>query len=188
VIPLSKGKIIRLALGAVVFVALGIWLYLNADHIPRRNPLYIKVVAVACVSFFGLCGVYASRKLFDPAPGLIIDAEGIVDNSSGISAGRIPWSEIKGFKVTTIKRQRFLTIEVRDPDKYIRRTSGLKRHLAAMNTKYFGGPIHITSNTLAIGFDELVKSITEAHAKHCRMRQACCPGEPQIAECPTAES
>jgi hypothetical protein len=32
-----------------------------------------------------------------------------VDNSSGISAGRIPWSDIKGFGVSTIQKQRILT-------------------------------------------------------------------------------
>ena len=166
VIPRSKGKTTLLLLGAAAFAAVGVWLYVNADHIPHRNPSYVRVVAVACVAFCGLGGVYASRKLFDSAPGLIIDAEGLVDNSSSISAGRIRWSEIKGFKVTTINRQRFLTIEVSDPDEFIRRASGLKRRLAAMNSRYFGSQVQISSNTLAIGFDELVKIITETHAKH----------------------
>jgi hypothetical protein len=166
VIPLSKGKIFLLTFGAVAFVALGVWLYLNADHISRGNPLYVRGVAAACVLFFGLCGAYASRKLFDSAPGLVIDTAGIVDNSSSISAGRIPWSDIEGFKVRTIKRQRFLTIEVRNPEKYLQRVSGLRRLLVAINARYFGSPIQITANTLAIGFDDLLKYITEARAKY----------------------
>ena len=166
VVPLSKGKILLLALGAVVFIVLGAWFYLNADDMPYRNPLVAKTVGGACVLFFGVCAIYASRKLFDSSPGLIIDAEGLVDNSSGISAGRIPWSDITGFKVSTIQRQKFLSIEVRNPEAYLQRASRPKRFLVAANMKFFGGPIHISSNALAISFDDLVKIITEAHARH----------------------
>jgi hypothetical protein len=165
-IPLSKRKILLLALGAAAFVAVGVWLYLIADHLPHRSPLFVKLMAGVCVIFFGLCGVYGARKLFDAAPGLVIDAQGILDNSSAVSAGLIPWSEVTGIKVTTLNAQRFLTIEVRDPENYIQRASGLKRLFVALNAKHFGGPIQITSNTLEMPFDDLVKNITEAHVRY----------------------
>jgi hypothetical protein len=165
-IPLSKTKIVLLLVGSVVFVAVSLWLWDHADEIPHRNPLYVEAVAIAGIGFFGLCGLYALFKLFDTAPGLIVDAEGIVDNSSGVSAGRIPWSHICGFKIKSVHKQRFLTIEVHNPETYVRKANFLKRPLVTLNMKYFGGPIQISANTLKIDFDRLIEVVTGAEAKH----------------------
>ena len=165
-IPLSKTKIGLLLVGSGVFVAASLWLWNHADEIPYHNALYVEVVAIAAIGFFGLCGLYALFKLFDTEPGLIVDAEGIVDNSSAVSAGRIPWSDICGFKIKSVQKQRFLTIEVHNPDAYVRKANFLKRPLAALNMKYFGGPIQISANTLKVDFDRLIELVTGAEAKH----------------------
>ena len=163
---MSKVKIALLFAGATAFVAAGLWMWANPYQTPRLNSLYVKAVASASVGFFGLCAVYALFKLFDTAPGLIVDAEGIIDNSSGVSAGRIPWSDISGFKISTIQKQRFLTIEVYDAEKYVRRANVLKRPLVALNAKYFGSPIQISANTLKTDFDELIQLVTSSYARY----------------------
>ena len=166
VIPLSKTKLIFLTFAAVCLVAVGVWLYMNADQFPEKSPLFAKLVGVAGVIFSGAGAAYGFLKLFDSAPGLIVDSKGIFDNSSGISAGLIPWTDITGFKVGSIQRQRFLSIEVRNPDKYIQRASGLKRLLVSLNARYFGGPIHISSTSLKISFDQLLRIVGEMHVKY----------------------
>ena len=166
VIPLSKTKLLFLVIGVVCLFAAGVWLFMNADQFPDKNPTLAKSVGVAGVLFFGACAAYGFIKLFDSVPGLIVDSKGIFDNSSGISAGLIPWSDITGFSVNSIQRQRFLSIEVRNPDKYIQRASGLKRLLVSLNARYFGGPIHISSNSLKIPFDQLLRIVGEAHVKY----------------------
>jgi hypothetical protein len=165
-IPLSRTKITFLLLGSAAFIAASVWLWANADRIPRRNPLYVEAVAIAGVGFFGLCGFYALVKIFDGAPGLIVDVEGIVDNSSAVSAGRIPWSDIRGFKITSVHKQKFLTIEVYNAETYLQRASFLKRPLVALNMKYFDSPVQISANTLKIDFDRLVRLVTDSHAKY----------------------
>jgi hypothetical protein len=166
VIPLSKTKLIFLVLGALVLAAAGVWLYMNADQFPEKSPLFAKLVGLVGVIFSGAGAAYGFLKLFDHTPGLIVDSKGIFDNSSGISAGLIPWSDITGFSVSSIQGQRFLSIEVRNPDLYIQRASGLKRMLVSLNARYFGGPIHISSNALKIPFDQLLRIVGEAHVKH----------------------
>jgi hypothetical protein len=89
-----------------------------------------------------------------------------VDNSSAIAAGRIPWADIRGFEVQTVQNQRFLTIEVYDPEKYVQRARFLKRAFVALNAGRFGGPIQISAHALKIGFDQLVTTLTQAHEKH----------------------
>ena len=168
VVPLSRVKISLILLGSAAFVTMSLWLWMNAGLIPRRNPLYVQGVAALGIAFFGLCGLYAFFKLFDMAPGLVIDSKGIIDNSSGVSAGRIPWSEIQGFHTTTVQRQRFLTIDVKDPDKYVQRAPFVKRQLVGVNAKYFGGPIQISANALKINFDELLKVANDFFEKYGR--------------------
>jgi len=166
VILLSKKKIVLLLLGCVALVAVSIWLGYIADSQRRYNPLLMKGVAFAGVSFFGLCGIYGCIKFFDGRPGLILDKEGIVDNSSAVSAGRIPWSEITGLKVSEIAGQRFLTIEVVNVHKYIERGSFLKRMLNRANTKMVGSPINISANALRLNFDELLRVLTEEFERY----------------------
>lgn len=166
VIPLSKAKVALLLFGALAFVAVSIWIWSIADTQNRLNPLFVKGVALAGISFFGLCGLYSCIKMFDNKPGLVIDAQGIVDNSSAVAAGRIPWDDIVGVKVYSIAGQKVLVIEVLDPQKYVERGSAFKRMLNAANTNTIGSPISITSNTLQIQFDELVNILTESLARY----------------------
>jgi hypothetical protein len=162
IVPLSRTKIIILLLGSVGFVAIAVAVWPAVSALPDDDPwtLVGKILLAITVVFFGGCGLYAVWKFFDSAPGLIIDQQGIVDNSSGVSAGRIPWSEIKAVHVTTVEFQRFLTIEVRDPEKYIQRASFLKRQLVKLNAAYFDSPIQISALTLKIDFDELLDIVT----------------------------
>jgi len=168
VVPLKRGRIALQFLGGAGFVALGLLLYLDADHMSRRPPLFTKAVAVVCVGFFGLVAVSAGARLFDPSPGLIVDAEGIVDKSSGIAAGRIPWSDIKSIRTSSSEKQRFLTIEVRDPQKYVQRARWVKRAIVAQNMRHFGSPIHISVDTLRIDFVTLRTAVKESQAKYKR--------------------
>ena len=167
-IPLSKTKLVLLLCGAVGFVALGFWLYGFSEQIQAPVYLELRFWAGAAIGFFGLCAVVLAVKLFDPRPGLVIDDAGLIDNASGLSAGRIPWSDIKGFAVQTVKHQRFLTVEVHDPDKFVQRAPAWQRSLVAFNAKYYGSPIQISAVGLKIDFDSLVKAITESHARYWR--------------------
>jgi hypothetical protein len=81
----------------------------------RHSPLMTQAIGADCVLFFGWWVLYAARKLFDPAPGLVVDDEGLVDNSSALAAGRMPWADIADIRMVKVQRQRFLAIELHDP-------------------------------------------------------------------------
>ena len=170
IIPLSKTKVLLLILGSVAFVAAGVWLLsLDTAAIQRlrrfNNPLLVRGVGVAAIAFFGLTGLYSLRKLFDRKPGLVFSREGILDNSSAVSAGLLPWSEVTGVEVVQIHRQKLLVIKVKDPERYIGRGSRLKRALNRANYNMVGSPIAISSNALRIGFDELVALVRQYQEK-----------------------
>lgn len=121
-----------------------------------NDPVYVHGLGLVAIVFFGSCGLYALKKLFDKKPALVFNNSGIVDNASSASAGLIPWSEIVGAQIFEIQKQKLLIIKVRNPQKYIARGNSLKQTLNKANYKMVGSPISISSNTLAIDFSELV--------------------------------
>jgi hypothetical protein len=159
-IQLSKKKLILMLVGSIAFVLLGLWLISEADNLTgwrANNPTYTRIIGIAGVLFFGVCAVYIGRKLPDNKPGLIIDDVGLTDNSSGVSAGQILWSDVKNIKVIEIHRQKLIMLKVKNPHDYIdRQTSGLKRKMMKMNFNMYGTPLSITANSLQIKFDELL--------------------------------
>ena len=130
------------------------------------NPLYIKGAGVAAIGFFGLCGIYCCIKIFDMKPGLIIDLDGIVDNSNVASMGRIRWDEILGMRVTVMHRQRMVILELVDPQSFIERAGPIVRKLHSANMSLMGSPVGISSNSLAVDFDDLVRLLTEAFERY----------------------
>jgi hypothetical protein len=171
IIELSKTKIILIVLGAAVFAAIGLWM-LSLDHATieaqRRfnSPAFVYGAGYLSIVFFGLIGVIGVKKFFDKKPGLVFTKEGVVDNSSGISAGFIPWSEIVGVDMLKIQKQKLLVIRVRNPEKYIEIGGPIKRALNKVNTKMCGSPIAITSSALKMSFEDLVSTFQEYLSKY----------------------
>jgi hypothetical protein len=161
VIPSSKLKLVLISMGALLFVASGIWLFAIADAQGRYAATYVKGVSVLGIVFFGVCGLYGLFKLLDRAPGLVLDREGIIDNSSALAAGRVAWREIRNIQAVTIKGQRFLALLVNDPEKYLDRGNVLVRLFVKMNHNMYGTPILIGSHSLAVKFDDLEKQIED---------------------------
>jgi hypothetical protein len=164
-VPLSRTKTALLLAGSLAFVASGIAFVVLAES-TDLPPALLRVVGVVAIAFFGFCGAYALRKLADDAPGLVISAEGIHDNTSGISAGTILWADITGLRERVVTGQRFLVVDVIDPAKYTARGNRIQRALKGLNLRSYGSPILISANTLKIGHDELMAVATEAHARN----------------------
>lgn len=161
IIKPGKTKILLLLLGASAFVALGILMLSLDDAIIRsqrrfNDPVYVRALGLVSIVFFGSCGLYALKMLFDKKPALVFNSSGIIDNASSVSAGFIPWSEVVGAEICEIQKQKLLVIKVRDPREYIARGGSLRRALNRANYSMVGSPISIASNTLAINFSELV--------------------------------
>jgi hypothetical protein len=170
VIELSRMKLVMTTAGALLFVAAGAWFFLAPDDsgLFRRFPDPWVGRAIGAVAFlFGVAGaVYGVRKAFDRKPGLVLTAAGLVDNSSAVAAGFIPWSEITGLGLFQFRRQRMLIVHVADPEKYIARGNALKRMLNRANTGMVGSPIAISSNALRIPFHELQREMEAYFVRH----------------------
>jgi hypothetical protein len=175
VIELSKSKLTKLLIFSVLFLVGGLWMITTNPQISNpvfNNPI-VKTLASYGSAIMGLFGVYFfARKLFDKKPGLIIDENGIYDNTSAFNFGLIPWNDISQIYERTIQasiasKQRFVTIGLLNPEKYIsRETNAIKRKLLAVNAKSYGSPIHISTNGLKINHADLLKILNEAFIKY----------------------
>jgi len=158
-IQLSKSKLTLMTIGSCAFVIIGTWFVINPSRFLSficRSTTIIFVSGLSSILFFGFVWFYLFKKLFDKKPGLIISNKGIVDNSGGLSAGFIPWSDIKEIKETIIANQKFISVIVKNPQHYIdRQSTKFKRWLMERNYKWFGSAIGISANGLKYNFDEL---------------------------------
>ena len=159
-IALSKNKTYKMLFGSLLFVVMAAWLiYVREDY---GNPTLILIVGIIGILFFGYIAFYLIKALPDKSPGLIINADGIVDNASAVAAGFIKWDDIQEIKVAQVMNQKFLMIIVRNPEEYINRGKGtIARNAMQMNYKSYGSPISISPNALAISFNELYRIVLD---------------------------
>lgn len=160
VIGLSRGKNVLLLLGSLAFVAGGAWLLsLDPEQIRQHplfaSPLLYRIVGWVSIAFFGLCAVVSAKQLIDGKPGLVLHAGGLVDNSSGVSVGAVPWSDVAGLSVYRMGGQKFMVVLVHDDDKYAGIGNAMQQAARRANIGMCKSPVTITSNSLDVGFDRL---------------------------------
>lgn len=170
-IALSRGKLIFLILASFAFIAVGAWMFtLDDAEISRQrtlsNPLLFRGIAIAAALLGALGAIFITRKLFDKRPGLVLSAGGIVDNSSGVAAGLIPWSDIEGFNVAEIRGTKFIVVLVKDPEKYLQRGNAMQRALHSANARMVGSPVSFSTGTLDMPFAELWELLERYRAKY----------------------
>lgn len=160
-IPLSRVKISAGIVVALLAFLASVWLWKD-PAVPHQNSTWVQFWAMGGMIFCGFAGLFLTRKLFDFAPGLIIDSIGIIDGASGVGVGRVPWTDIIGLTTRRQGRTRWVVVEVRNPEIYIRRVPWSRRWLVILTRRH---PINISSIMLAIDFDDLLKLMTSFRAK-----------------------
>lgn len=166
-IPVAKGGLARFFVTSMLGIA-GCVYILSGIREASLAGSALRVFAAVGIVFCSLTALFAGRRLFDPTPGLVLDAEGLVDHSNAIGAGRVRWDEIREIRVTRSGAQRFLTVVVDDPRKFIDRGSPIRRKAAESNHRRAGSPINVTARTLRIPFDDLVAKTSEYYRRYGR--------------------
>jgi len=177
IIGLSKIKILLVITSGCVFIAIGAWLlFMDAAefklHHRFNNPLIVHGAGLLSIAL----GVVYSRlwvkKLLEKKPGLIFSSAGIIDNSSCVSAGLIPWSEFVALDVCVVTTYyKALVIKVTHPEKYIANAGLMRRLHISPIYKVCGSPILISASSLKITFDELVDTCNQFFSKYGNMSE-----------------
>ncbi len=154
---MGKGKLWLLILACLAFIAAGGWIfsaYWSGDEV-----FIYGIIGVICMLFFGICLIYFILKLFDRAPGLILNEEGIVDNSSYIAGGLIRWKDIHNIELYQLAGQKMIGIQLKDPDSYLRSQKGIKRRLISINQGMVQAPVNIAQSALRMPLEQIYEEM-----------------------------
>jgi len=162
-IPLSRIKLVLIIFGCAMFLALSVFILLNAENMQTRkaeNPFIMRAIAVIAILFFGAILISVFKKLFQNRMGMIISDKGIWDNSNGVSIGLIEWQDIQNIRKSQVMLTKFLLIDVKNPEKYLNNASSkFKASIMRRNMQTYGTPISISSGGLKWGFRKIESTI-----------------------------
>jgi hypothetical protein len=159
IVPLNKIKLRKYLGISIVFVGIGVYiLTIDAEkQIGFLNDNFLlKMVGIILILFFSISLVYYIKKWRDKKPALIINNDGILDNTSMFSVGHILWKDTKYISVEEVYTNRSICIFLDNADKYLnRQTNFLKRKFMQLNSKKRGLYVTFPEAALDYNFDEL---------------------------------
>jgi hypothetical protein len=100
------------------------------------------------IVFFGAGIPLFLWQLLDARPRLIIDEKGVFDRTLGV--GVIPWPEITGAYLRSIKSADFICLELRNPAPWLERLSPIKRAMASANEALGFSALNLNLSGLAV--------------------------------------
>lgn len=153
-------KLIGLAFGALVFVALGV-LFIVLGQSEEEPPIMVIIIGYISVGFFGLCLVYCLYRLVNKKPSIIINQNGIMDNSSYIGGGQLQWSDIADVVLYEFMGQKFIGLKLHDTERFMARQSGMKKAFIRMNRRMLDMPVNIPQSGVRMPLDKLYVLIKE---------------------------
>lgn len=165
---MGKGKLWMLAFGCLVFIVIGSWIF--SEYLNENMTLFYGIVGLACILLFAACLIYFIRKLFDHSPAIVIDSEGILDNSSYIAGGLIRWDDILNIELYQLAGQKMIGIQLKDPDSYLAGRQGLKRQLMKINQGIVQAPINIAQSALRMPLVQIYEEMVIRWQSHLESR------------------
>jgi hypothetical protein len=163
-VPLDRMKLLGLCLGALAFVALGVFLI----RVPTRQGLMAQIVGAGAVAFFGAVGVAVLFRLLKPGPAIVIDDDGILDDASGVSLGRIRWDQVGAIEEYRVNDQAFLGIMLKDLDALIARQPFWKRRIIRANLRMGAAAVNIPQASLGITLSDLRREMEQRKREAAR--------------------
>jgi hypothetical protein len=163
-VPLDRMKLLGQCLGALAFVALGVFLI----RVPTRQGLLAQIIGGVAVAFFGAVGAAVLFRLLRPGPAIVIDDDGILDDASGVSLGRIRWDQVGEIDEYRVKDQAFLCVMLKDLDAVIARQPFWKRRILRANLRMGAAAVNIPQASVAIKLSDLRREMEQRRREAAR--------------------
>lgn len=167
VIPINKRGTLLYILGSMAFVMAGFLLILFRELIAETMPMnssasvfIIVLIGAASIIFFGICAVLYCKRLTKTEPILIVDEQGITDNSSALALGFVPWGDVKSIDIAEVNAsfgviEKFININVTDEEKYLSKATKIQRPIIQSNINSGHGVIAINLNSTGIKLEDV---------------------------------
>ena len=164
----SKKKNIFLLFLTIIFLAIGLFCFLNANGLSKdgkRNIVFIEAIGIIVVVFALTALFFIIKNLLNNQWVLAIDEKALHIRIQKYYL--IPWEELIGFQELEIKGNKSILIQVRNPETLIANEKNFfVKKMMQWSQKMYGAPISITSSTMKISHKELVSLLLESLATY----------------------
>ncbi len=156
-VPINKSKAIK---RFVLFILLLLLFALMST----QPHFFVKSGELGFVKAVGYIGTFVSivlvafvaQKVFNKKPGLIIDNEGVVDNSLGVMFSKVRWADVTEMKHLESNGQHFIALVIKNSQQYIAaEPNPIKRKMLELNYSTIKTPVNIAAGRLKMDFEEL---------------------------------
>lgn len=126
---------------------------------------YERILMLIGFGFFGFGTIFFVFRTILNRNLIVVDENGIMDNTSAVSLGFIEWEDILDIKLNAFNAEelggKFITIILADEDKYLDRVSPLKKPVILANMKLGYSPANITLNSSRVPIEEFYEKLIE---------------------------
>lgn len=167
-IKFDKVKLSLMCLGSLLFVSTGFWLLTLeiSEPLTAENILFSdQFLGFICIIFFTKTLFTSIGKLLSSKDAIIITDDGIEDNSTPTSLGFVFWSEIIEVEESKVNRVKYISIYLKNKEKYIKKSNFLNKILYIVNSNITNTPFNISSIALRINHIELYNLIKNGYSK-----------------------
>ena len=164
----SKKKNIFLLFLTIIFLAIGLFCFLNANGLSKdgkRNIVFIEAIGIIVVVFALTALFFIIKNLLNNQWVLAIDEKALHIRIQKYYL--IPWEEIIGFQELEIKGNKSILIQVKNPETLIANEKNFfVKKMMQWSQKIYGSPISIASSTMKISHKELFSLLLVSFATY----------------------
>ncbi len=127
--------------------------------VTQPDGIFGLVVGIIALAFFGPIALVMLVRVLRRSPVLLLDQAGLTDRAGILSAGFVPWSEVRHIAKHTLRAQQYVAITVSDPAGLLRRLPVWQRPLRKLNRQLVRGDVLIPATVLPMSPEELVRTM-----------------------------
>lgn len=129
-------KLGTLSLLMVLLSCICILMYTGRRYHPFHSPFVILIGSLG-ILFFGGTFMYYTKRIFTTnlPPILFVDDKGIIDKSSALAIGFIPWEDISRIRLRSHLDQTYISVTLKDNQKYLAKMNAFQRYCSKINLK-----------------------------------------------------
>ena len=152
--------------------------------------IFEKIIAIIWILFFGFATIFLIYRTIAKKELVIVDKNGITDNSSAVSIWFIPWNDISNIEIKStetqkinwlltaqskkaIENQKFISVSINNEEKYLEQISQWKKMLLLSNKQLGLGTVNITLVGTGVDINEFYQKIIryrEYNTKYNQMK------------------
>ena len=138
--------------------------------------IFEKTIAIIWILFFGFATIFLIYRTIAKKELVIVDKNGITDNSSAASIWFIPWNDICNIEIKStetqkinwlltaqskkaIENQKFISVSINNEEKYLEQISQWKKMLLLSNKQLGLGIVNITLVGTGVDINEFYQKI-----------------------------